>query len=97
MSELWRATAVVLRVKPNIHIPKARTPAGVSEGGGGSPSFPPSSKGRCYKQRAGDKLTEISLGTGRGCMWPGFLPMGSFTMKEIMAEGWEPFQNHLAI
>lgn len=32
VSELWRATAVVPRVKPNIRLPKARTPAGVSEG-----------------------------------------------------------------
>lgn len=40
---------------------------------------------------------EVSLGTSGGCMWPSVLPMGSYTTKEIMAEGWEPFQNHLVI
>lgn len=31
------------------------------------------------------------------CTWPSVLPMGSSTIKEVMAKGCEPFQNHLVI
>lgn len=89
------ATAVVPRVKPNIVY--QRQEHQLESLRGVSPSFPPSIEGRCYKQKADDRLMEICLGTSRGCTWPSAPPMGSFTIKEIMAEGCEPFQNHLII
>lgn len=64
-----------------------------------SPSFPPDRKGRCYEQRAGDKLMESCLPpwNQRRWLWPSVLQMGSVTVKEIMAEGCEPLLNHLVI